>query len=314
VADRRDDASSATTDGDDGAAQSAANLRGMFFMAGAMGAFSLNDTLTKTTSAELPTGEILAIRGVFATAMLAPIVLYYFGLQSILRSYSLPMLVRNVAEVGSVILFLAALFRLPLANVTAILQTLPLTMTAAAAILFKEAVGWRRWMAASVGLLGVLLIVRPGSADFSWWYLAAIASVFFITARDIATKFIVASTHSLVIALITAIIVMLAGFALGTLETWTVPSTAAVLRLGAAAVLVLIGYYCAIECWRGAQISAVAPFRYTVVLWAMLLGYVMLGEIPSIWTITGSAIVVSAGLYTFHRERTRKRHSPDKGA
>lgn len=278
----------------------------MMMMAFAMGVFSFNDTLTKTTANELPTGEIIAIRGIFATLLLGPIVAYSFGLRSIARTYSRAILVRNVSEVFSVILFLSALFRLPLANVTAILQTLPLTMTAAAALLYREPVGWRRWTAASVGLLGVLLIVRPGSVDFSWWYVSAIVSVIFITARDMATKYIDPTTPSLVIAFLTAAVVMCAGFGIGLTETWIVPSKWALIRLAAAAVLVLIGYYALIECWRQAEISAVAPFRYTIVLWAMVLGYFFLGEVPSRLTIAGSAIVVATGLYTFHRERVRR--------
>ena len=281
------------------------NLRGMAMMALAMGTFSLNDTLTKSTSAELPTGEIIAIRGIFAVLLLGPVVIYKYGLHAIPRAYSMPLVVRNVSEIITVILFLQALFRLPLANVTAILQTLPLTMTAAAAILFKEPVGWRRWTAASVGLLGVLLIVRPGSDEFSWWYVAAIVSVFFITARDVATKYITGTVPSLVIAFITALVVLAAGLGMSVVETWVVPSFSAVARLGAAAVLVLIGYVTMVECWRDAEMSAVAPFRYTVVLWAMVNGFVFLGEVPSWWTVGGSLVVVAAGLYTFHRERVR---------
>lgn len=294
------------TSGSNATDQSAANLRGMMMMAFAMGVFSFNDTLTKTTANELPTGEIIAIRGIFATLLLGPIVAYSYGLRSITRTYSHAILVRNVSEVFAVILFLSALFRLPIANVTAILQTLPLTMTAAAALLYREPVGWRRWTAASVGLLGVLLIVRPGSVDFSWWYVSAIVSVIFITARDMATKYIDPATPSLVIAFLTAAVVMCAGFGIGMTESWIVPSKWALIRLAAAAVLVLIGYYALIECWRHAEISAVAPFRYTIVLWAMVLGYFFLGEVPSQLTVAGSAIVVATGLYTFHRERVRR--------
>ena len=282
--------------------QSAANLRGMMMMAFAMGVFSLNDTLTKTTSSELPTGEIIAIRGIFATLLLGPIVAYSYGLRVILRTYSRAILVRNVSEVASVILFLSALFRLPLANVVAILQTLPLTMTAAAALLYREQVGWRRWTAASVGLIGVLLIVRPGSGEFSWWYIPAIIAVFFITARDMATKYIDPATPSLVIAFITAVVVMFAGFAIGVTETWVAPSTGALVRLAAAAALVLVGYYTLIECWRHAEVSAVAPFRYTIVLWAMMMGYVFLGEVPSWWTV---------GRFG-HRRRHRSLHVPPR--
>ncbi len=287
--------------------QSAANVRGMMMMAFAMGAFALNDTLTKTASSELPTGEILAIRGAFAVAVLAPIVSHAYGLRSIPRAYCKAILVRNISEIFAVFLFLSALFRLPVANVTSILQALPLTMTAAAALLLKEPVGWRRWTAASVGLLGVLVIMRPGTVAFSWWYLAAVVAVVFITARDMSTKFIDRSTPSLVIALITAGVVMCAGLGAGLIESWVVPSTGAVVRLALAAVFVLLGYYSLIECWRDAEISAVAPFRYTIVLWSMMTGYMFLGEVPQFWTIVGSMIVVGAGMYTFHRERLRKK-------
>ncbi len=288
-------------------AQQRTNLRGIALVIAAMGAFVLNDTLTKATSAELPTGEIIAIRGLFASLILAPLVALTYGLRAVPRAYSLPILIRNVSEIASVILFLSALFRLPLANVTAIMQTLPLTLTAAAAILLKEHVGWRRWTAATVGLLGILLVVRPGTSDFSWWYVSAIICVVFVTARDIATRYIDGTTPSLVVTFITAFVVMLAGLALGMFETWTVPSVPAVARLGAAAVFVIVGYYALIECWRGTEISVVAPFRYSVVLWAIVFGYIFLGEVPSWWTVAGSAIVALAGLYTFHREQVLAR-------
>ena len=283
--------------------QHSANLRGIALIIAAMAAFCLNDTLTKSTFGELPMGEIITIRGIFANLILAPVVLMSYGLANIVRSYSVPLMIRNASEIASVFLFLGALFRLPLANVTAILQTLPLTMTAAAAILFGERVGWRRWTAAAVGLVGVVLIIQPGSVEFSWWYVSAIAAVFFITSRDIATRYITQSTPTLIITFITAMVVTLAGAVIGLTETWVVPETLTLVRLAAAAVFVLIGYYCLIECWRGTEISVIAPFRYSIVIWAMIFGYALLGEVPSLTTAIGSTVVVAAGLYTFHRER-----------
>ena len=190
---------------------------------------------------------------------------------------------------------------------TAILQLLPLTMTAAAAILLKEQVGWRRWTAACVGLLGVALIVQPGTDAFSWWYLAAFASLIVVTSRDISTRFIDKSVPTSIVTFLTAFCVTGAGLALGLFETWVWPSAHAFGLLFAAAVLVLFGYAMLIEAWRGGEVSATAPFRYSVVLWAMLFGYLFLGEIPSWWTVAGSTVVVSAGLYTLHRERQRAR-------
>ena len=285
------------------------NLRGMILMIAAMGVFVLNDTFTKTVSAELPTGQIMALRGLIATAIMLALVFATCGIGAVLRSYSRPLMVRNASEIVAVVLFLNALFNLPIANVTAILQTLPLAMTAAAAVFLGEKVGWRRWSAALVGLLGVLLIVRPGTADFSWWYVPALISVLFITARDLATRMIPPETPTVAVTFLTALVVTLAGLALGLTETWLWPSTDAMLRLAAAACLVLIGYATLIEAWRGVEISAVSPFRYSVVIWAILFGYLFLGEIPSAWTLLGSAIVVGAGLYTFHRERQLRRAS-----
>lgn len=285
------------------------NLRGMALMIVAMGVFVLNDTFTKTVSDVLPTGQIIAIRGAIASAIMFPIVLATCGLRTIVTSYSRPLMIRNISEVIAVILFLSALFRLPIANVTAILQTLPLSMTAAAALLFKEQVGWRRWTAAGVGLFGILLIIRPGTDAFSWWYVPALISVLFITARDMATQMIPRQTPTVAVTFLTAFVVTFAGCLLGLTETWVWPDWASLARLTTAAVLVLVGYALLIEAWRGVEISAVAPFRYAVVLWAMLFGYLFLGEIPSGWTVLGSSIVVAAGLYTFHRERRRKRAS-----
>ncbi|MEO0730625.1 MAG: DMT family transporter [Pseudomonadota bacterium] len=279
------------------------NVRSMVLMVFAMGVFVLNDTLTKTVSTNLETGQIITIRGAISTALILPIVLYVTSFRTIVTHYSWPLAIRNVAEMGAVIIFLSALFRLPIANVTAILQILPLAMTAAAALVLKEQVGWRRWTAATVGLLGVLFIIRPGSTEFSWWYILVLFSVVLITARDLATRFISKDVPTAMVTFLTAACVTVAGLLLGAFETWPMPGWWDIARLTMAAVLVLIGYASLIEAWRSGEISATAPFRYSVVLWAILFGYLLLGEVPSVWTLFGSAIVIGAGLYTLYRER-----------
>lgn len=274
-----------------------------------MGAFVINDTMMKATSAELPLGEIIALRGIMSCAIMAPIVIANYGWSSVVRVYSPALFVRNLAEIGAVFCFLTALFQLPMANVSGVLQAVPLTITAAAALFLKEPVGWRRWTASAVGFLGVLLIIQPGTTEFSIYYLAALATVLCVAARDLATRFIAKTAPSLSITFVTAIVVTLFGAALGLAEEWKSPSREAVTRLGAASVFVLVGYYSLIEAMRTAELSAVAPFRYTVVLWAMLLGYLVFDEIPSVLTVAGSVIVISAGIYTLHRERVLLRRS-----
>ncbi|MFY0615784.1 MAG: DMT family transporter [Hyphomicrobiaceae bacterium] len=280
-----------------------ANLRAMAYMVTAMGAFVCSDSLMKATSSELPLGQMIAIRGVFSCLIMLPIVAASCGLATAFRLYSWPIFIRNVAEIGAVLTFMTALFRLPMASVSGVLQVVPLTITAAAALILREPVGWRRWTASAVGLNGVLFIIQPGTTDFSIWYLFAIATVFCVTARDLSTRFIAKTTPSLAITFITAVVTMLSGFALGVIENWLPPSLYAVAQLAGASALVLVGYYSLIEAMRTGEISAVAPFRYSVVLWAMILGYLVFGEIPSSGTIIGSVIVIAAGLYTLHRER-----------
>lgn len=283
--------------------QATANLRAMGLITLGMCAFVVNDTLMKKSSAELPLGQIMAVRGLLCCLFMAPIVAMTSGLSSIFRTYSWPLFIRNIAEIGAVMSFLAALFRLPMASVSGVLQAVPLVLTAAAAFILRERVGWRRWTASAIGLAGVLLIIRPGTADFSIWFLAALATVFFVTARDLATRFIPNTMPSIAITFITAVVVTLAGAALGLTEQWLVPSAIVIVQLSGAAALALIGYWSMIEAMRTAEVSAIAPFRYSVVLWAMILGFLAFNEVPSLWTLAGSAIVISAGLYTWHRER-----------
>jgi drug/metabolite transporter (DMT)-like permease len=185
---------------------------------------------------------------------------------------------------------------------------LPLTITLGAAVAFGEPVGWRRWSAIVAGFIGVLIIVRPGVAGFNQFTLLALVSVLFCSLRDLATKRIPPHIPSLFITLLTTITVTTAGAViLVPLGGWTPPSAHAVGLLALAAVLVLTGYQCVIMALRSGDISAIAPFRYTALLWALLLGYLVFGDVPDTMMATGAAIIVASGLYAFYRERIRHR-------
>ena len=212
--------------------QAGANLRAMGYMVIAMGAFVCSDTLMKATSSELPLGQMIAIRGIMSCLIMLPIVAMGCGVAVLVRVYSWPVLIRNIAEIGAVFTFMSALFRLPMASVSGVLQVVPLTITAAAALILREQVGWRRWTASAVGLIGVLFIIRPGTTDFSIWYLVAIGTVLCVTARDLATRFIAKTAPSMAITFITAIITMLAGFGLAATEILVSPSIDAIAPTG----------------------------------------------------------------------------------
>jgi drug/metabolite transporter (DMT)-like permease len=154
----------------------------------------------------------------------------------------------------------------------------------------------------------VLIIVRPGVAGFNQFALLALVSVAFYALRDLATKQIPTEIPALFVTFLTTIVVTMVGAALIVpLGGWAVPSGHALALLAVAAVLLLIGYQCIILALRAGDISAVAPFRYTQLLWAMLFGYLVFGDAPDGAMVIGATVIVLSGIYTFHRERVRNR-------
>jgi drug/metabolite transporter (DMT)-like permease len=277
-------------------------------MAVAMAAFTMNDTITKAVSAEMNFGQVMLVRGLFAFVLIGALALHQRAVRPLRTLMEKPVALRVTGEVGATISFLAAIVHLPLANTAAILQALPLAITLGAALIFGEPVGWRRWLAITAGFIGVLIIVRPGVEGFNQFTLLALIAVFFCAARDLATKRIPAKIPSLFITLLTTVMVTTAGAAiLVPLGGWTPPSGRALGLLALAAVLVLTGYQCVIMALRTGDISAVAPFRYSALLWAMLLGYLVFGDVPDGMMVTGATIIVLSGLYAFYRERKRDR-------
>ncbi|WP_456827584.1 DMT family transporter [Bradyrhizobium sp. USDA 4518] len=287
------------------------NLRGSLFMAAAMASFTVNDTITKAVSAELNIGEILLVRGLVAMVLVAALAWYRDALRSFSVLLIWPVGLRVLGEIGGTLTYLSAIAQIPLANASAIFQALPLVITLGAALVFGEPVGWRRWLAIAAGFIGVLVIVRPGAGGFSQAALLALASVGFCAVRDLATRRIPKELPTVFITLLTTMTVTTAGaVVLVPLGGWRPPSGTALGLLVLAAVLILIGYQCIIVSLRTGDISAVAPFRYTALPWAMLTGYLAFGHKPDGPMLAGAAIIVASGLYAFYRERKRDKLRP----
>lgn len=280
-------------------------------MAVAMSAFTMNDAITKTVTSEMNFGEVILLRGMVAIVLIAALAYHQRAIRPLRTLMMTPVALRVAGEVGGTLSFLAAIAHLPLANTAAIFQALPLAITLGAAVIFGEPVGWRRWLAIVAGFVGVLIIVRPGLEGFNQFSLLALVAVVFCAVRDLATKRIPADIPSLFITLLTTITVTTAGaLVLFPLGGWTPPSNGSLALLALAAVLLLIGYQCVIMALRVGDISAVAPFRYSALLWALLLGYLVFGDVPDALMITGASIIVLSGLYAFYRERIRNRLRP----
>ena len=276
-------------------------------MSAAMAAFTVNDTFLKLLGSDLELFQILLLRGVGVTVLLMMIA----AATGTFRIPPLPkdrwlIFVRSVAEAAAAWLFITALFRMPIANVSAILQALPLTVTLAAALFLKEPVGWRRFAAIAVGFVGVYLIVRPGGADFTTDSIYAVASVLCVTVRDLAARQLSPSVPSMTVALGTAIIVSLFAAVGALFIEWRPMSATHWAFMSGTIVMVFGGYIFSVMAMRVGDIGAVAPFRYSSLVVALIAGWFVFGDWPDGLTMLGAGIVVATGLFTLWRER----HSP----
>lgn len=291
-------------------ASAADNLRGTMLMMLSMAAFTCNDAVMKSVTRSLPLYESVALRGIIVMAMMLLVARAQGGLRlRVPRGDIGSLVLRSAADIVSTVLYLLALRQMALADISAIMQALPLMVTLAAAVCFGERLGWRRLLAIGIGLLGVLLILRPGTGAFDRWSMLAVLAMLLIVLRDIATRSFSVGVGSSTVAFYAGATVMLSGFAMAGSEVWRYPSAHEWALLLLSALFLTVGYISAVATMRVGEISFVAPFRYTSLVWAILLGLLVFGEWPDLWTWAGSALVVGAGIYTILRERQLRRTS-----
>lgn len=276
-------------------------------MAIAMAAFTCNDALVKSVTHTMNTGQILFVRGLMTSALVL-VIAWRMGALGSWRVLLQPAVaLRLAAEIFASLTFISALGAMPLANISAILQSLPLAVTLGAALFLGEQVGWRRWLAIVVGFVGVIIVIRPGPEGFSLAAIYAIASMIGAATRDLATRRIHSNVSTLFISVVTAIAITLVGGALIVpMGGWQPMSLEIIGRLAAASVLLLVGYQTIVNAMRIGEISFVAPFRYVSLLWAIAIGFLFFGELPDLWMTIGVSIIIASGLYTFYRENRRR--------
>ncbi len=291
------------------------NMRGAGLMMVSMAAFTFNDVCMKALAGEVPLFQAIFMRGVLTTLFM-----FIVGRRMGLIRFKLPrkdwglIALRTTGEIFATGFFLAALYIMPIANVTAILQALPLTIALAAALFLREHLGWRRIIAILVGLAGVMLIVRPGAAGFNTYSIYALAAVGFVTVRDLSSRRLSTNVPSFTVALIGAISVTTVFGLAATTGEW-VPVSAQIGGLIALASLFITGGYLAsVAVMRVGEIGFTAPFRYTGLIWALILGWLVFAEWPDNWTLIGAAIVVATGVFTLYRERQARRRAARNAA
>jgi drug/metabolite transporter (DMT)-like permease len=284
------------------------NVKGALLMSLAMVSFTINDAMIKLVTHELSSGQIMFIRGLF-TSVLVLGVAWRMGAMRPIRTLLDPWVaLRTAGEIGASVTYIRALHYLPLPNAAAVLQALPLAVTMGAAIFLHEAVGWRRWLAILTGFAGVLIIIRPGTDGFTAASFLVVGSVVSAAARDIATKKIDKAIPSLFISAVTSVAVTITGAVLIVpFGGWQPVNWAQLAIIAFGATMLFAGYQTIIMGLRSGEISFIAPFRYTSLIWAIVLGMVLLGEMPDFYMLMGSTIVILAGLYAFYRESVLQR-------
>jgi len=284
------------------------HLAGIGLMVLGVFLFCCNDALGKWLLATYSVWQMLMIRSVAAIIVLSPM-LWRIG-PTPFTSAPRPwlQLLRVSMSVTEALMFFLSVTYLPLADTITFYLAAPIYVTVLSAIFLKEPVGWRRWSAVTVGFIGVLIALRPSAATLTWPALIAIAGSFFYAIFLITTRML-RGTHDAVLVtgtFGTMLIVsgMVAPFA------WVSPSFRDFVLMAGLGVVAMLGAACINRSLRLAPASVGVPYQYTMIVWAIVLGYLVFGDVPDGFTLAGAAIIVAAGLYILWREQIVARRAP----
>lgn len=283
------------------------NLRGAALMTFAMLGFAIEDMLIKLMSGALPTWQIIGVMGLGGAAAFAGLTLWK-GQTLLPRAAVSPvMLLRNLGELVGTVGFVTAIALTPISSASAILQATPLTVTLGAALFLKEPVGWRRWSAIIVGFCGVLLIIRPGMDAFDPLSLFAVLSVVGLAIRDLATRNVPPAISSFQVSFLAFLtLIPTAGLlSLFSPQDLVTPTPRLWLLIAGSIVMAVGAYYAIVAAMRVGDVSFVTPFRYSRMIFALIVGVTVFDENPDAAMLIGSAIIVASGIYTVWRERKR---------
>lgn len=288
-------------------------LRSIALMVTASGLLTVNDAMVKWLAQGYPVGQVMTLRGVFVIAIVVAWAMARRRTSQLRVSNWGLQLTRGALMASSTFLFVTALALMPLADAIAIAFAGPVIATALAALLLREAVGWRRWTAIAVGFTGVVIMTRPTPELFRLVALVPLLAASIGAFRDIVTRRMGTGGEStLAIMLISTSVVTIAG--LFTIPFgWAPVAPGALAMFIASALLVAVAQGLMIESFRLGEVGLVGPFKYSSLVWAVLLGLLVWGDLPGPWTWVGSCLVVGSGLYIWRRELTLAKLRRDRG-
>ncbi len=269
-----------------------------------MACFAVEDTFVKLLSARLPASQILfsiGFGGAFITLMLAIVLNVNLADKILLNKHVIS---RTIADLFGSLSFTSAMVLIPMSLLASILQATPLFVTLGASILLSEKVGWRRWSAIFVGFLGVIIILQPGYGSFQVASLLGVAAVLCLALRDLITRDMAAEIPTLTVTFYACLAMGSAGFiAYPFFGPPVMPTTYEAIILICAAIIGLTGYFLLVLATRKGDVSVIAPFRYSRLLFSLGLASLILGEKLMLPILFGGSLVVISGIYTIRLEK-----------
>ncbi len=277
------------------------NHRGAVFMTASMAGFAVEDVFVKAAARALPLGQVLltiGLAGVLAFSLMAR----RKGEALLPRAFLSPaMLIRCGFEITGRLFYGLAITLTALSTTSAILQATPLVVVAGAALVFGERVGWQRWLAVLTGFLGVMVILRPGS-DFSTLSLLAVVGLLGFAGRDLATRAAPKGLSNRQLGALGFAMLAIAGTILLAINGGArLPDAPTVGLLTGGAIFGVLGYHALTFAMRTGEVGAVTPFRYTRLIFAMVLAMALFGEVPDPTTWLGATLVVGSGIFALTR-------------
>jgi len=282
------------------------NRRGILAMSLSMACFVANDALVKHVSSTLSSGQLIFVRGLMATALMLAVAQGMGLLRQVPQMRDRALWLRALLDGVASLVYLTAVFHLPLGQATAINLASPLFAILMAMWWLRERVTLMRGLAVLTGFGGVLLVIQPAGDTFNAYTLLALLGTLLHATRDLLTRRIPAHVPAVLISLSTALMVTILAGMLSLFQTWQPVPLSAVLQLGLAAVFLCSGYYTLILAMRSGDVSVIAPFRYSGLLFALLIGHVLWDEMPNLLAWIGIALLVGSGLTILHTERRRQ--------
>lgn len=298
-------------------AQSPSAVGGGLVMSASMVCFIINDTFTKLLTHDVPIGQFILLRGLFAMTFMLGLVIAGGHLSMTPYAFDRRVLLRAMLDLGATGLFIAALYHTPLPNLTAVLQAVPLTATLLAMMFLGEHVSPQRLIAIAVGFTGVLLVVQPGGEGFTVYSLLGGAAMLCVAVRELVTRGIKLHIPTAVVAFSTTVLVTTGGAIWALIEGFRPVTTLGVGKLAAAAFFLTLAQYLAVLALRVGTVSQTAPFRYTIIVWSLISGWLVFGHVPDGLALVGIVLIVLSGLYAMwrsQRELARERRVIEEGS